>query len=91
METKADNETVKITYESVERPEHVQKLIDEFELDHELRSKHLLGLDGKLRIMSTLSVDQVCACLGFRNMLLSTDFDIVKPSYAREIYQDMTR
>ena len=87
METKTDDEMVKNTYESVERPEHAQKLIEEFELDHELRSKNLLGLDGKLQTF----LNRVHSCLGFRNMLLSTDFDIVKPSYARQIYQDMTR
>lgn len=46
VETKNDDGTVKITCQSVETPEHVHKLIEEFELDHELRSKNLLGLDG---------------------------------------------
>lgn len=30
-------------------------------------------------------------CLGFRNMLLSSDFDIANPLFTRQIYQDMTR
>lgn len=46
IEEKLDDGTVKYTYESLEKPEQVQKLIEEFEFDHELRSKNLLGLDG---------------------------------------------
>ncbi|CAF3334169.1 unnamed protein product [Rotaria socialis] len=42
-------------------------------------------LDTGFRQKGQLSLD------GFRNMLLSGDFDIVNPSHARQIYQNMTR
>ncbi len=35
-----------MTCEYIEKPEQVQKLIDEFEMDEELKTRSLLGLDG---------------------------------------------
>ncbi|CAF3758936.1 unnamed protein product [Adineta steineri] len=71
--TKTDGSENKIIWEYIETADQVQKLIDEFELNKELREKGLLGLDG------------------FRNMLLSSNFDIANPIYTRQIYQNMTR
>jgi len=42
-------------------------------------------LNPKLRDQGRLSLD------GFRNLLLSEDFDLMKPWCARFVYQDMTR
>lgn len=47
IEEKLEDGTMKFTWEPIDKPEQVQKLIEEFELDHELRSKNLLGLDGQ--------------------------------------------
>ena len=44
-----DIQKLKIIKTDSVNPEQVQKLIEEFEFDHELRSKNLLGLDGKFR------------------------------------------
>ncbi|CAF3154185.1 unnamed protein product, partial [Rotaria sp. Silwood2] len=49
-----------------------QKLIDEFEMNHEFKQKGFLSLDG------------------FRNMLLSKQFDITESPSSHTIYQDMT-
>ncbi|CAF4984066.1 unnamed protein product, partial [Rotaria socialis] len=92
-----------IIRESIEKPEQAQELIDEFELDTGFRQKGQLSLDGTLHIFVNrdLASDiQLCKerldnnqllISGFRNMLLSGDFDIVNPSHARQIYQNMTR
>ncbi|UJR09704.1 hypothetical protein I4U23_013933 [Adineta vaga] len=53
--------------------EQVQQLINEFELNSELREKGLLSVDG------------------FRNMLLSSNFDIIGSARSHQVYQDMTR
>ena len=65
--------------EHIERPEQVQKLIEEFELDNDLKEKGRLGLDGKYRNEEKIGIGKIF--LGFRNMLLSTDFDIVNPVF----------
>ncbi|CAF0781702.1 unnamed protein product [Adineta ricciae] len=71
--TNWDDGKSELSGEYIERPEQVQKLIDEFELNSELREQGLMSLDG------------------FRNMLLSSEFDIANPLFTRQIYQDMTR
>jgi len=63
-------------YDSIKnsnKPQQAQKLINEFELNVELRENGCLGLDG------------------FRNMLLSNDFDAMDLAKSRTVYQDMTR
>lgn len=48
MEKKKTNDgKTKLVCEYIDRPEQVQKIIEEFELDNELKQKGLLGLDGK--------------------------------------------
>ena len=41
-----------VTYQFVDKPAQVQELINEFELDQDLKQKGLLGLDGKLYLKS---------------------------------------
>jgi len=57
MNQKVDDQRNKITCEYIERPEQVQKLIEEFEMDHELKDKSRLGLDGKFNIFE---IDKIC-------------------------------
>ncbi|CAF3993528.1 unnamed protein product [Rotaria sp. Silwood2] len=83
IDVKTENGQNKLIYKHLEKPEQVKKLIDEFELDDEFKEKGQLGLD-ELNFINSL-------ILGFRNMLLSSDFDIVKPLCSRQIYQNMTR
>ncbi len=59
-------------------------------MDNELKEKGLLGLDGKVEKFSSNHWENLLF-LGFRNMLLSQNFDIVKPLFSRQIYQNMTR
>ncbi len=47
---KLDDHKNKIICEYIERPEQVQRLIEEFEMDHALKDKGQLSLDGKLKL-----------------------------------------
>ncbi|CAF1230912.1 unnamed protein product [Adineta ricciae] len=61
------------TIESIATREQALKLIEEYELEVELKEQKLLSLDG------------------FRNLLLSDEFSIMKPWCSCHPYQDMTR
>lgn len=81
----------KIHHECVNRIEQVQEFIDEFEMDEQLREKGCLSLDGRRSKNKRRQRKRHPSSLGFRNMLLSQDFDIVNPLHSQQIYQDMTR
>jgi len=72
----------------IDKPKDVQTLINEFEMNSDLREKGLLSLDGRVFIFQLLNR---IFHLGFRNMLLSEQFDIINSFLSQEIYQDMTR
>ncbi|CAM4790482.1 unnamed protein product [Rotaria magnacalcarata] len=102
INVKTHDDRDRIICESIEKPEQAQELIDKFELGKEFRQKGQLSLDVCIFFINRELASDIQLCnerlnnnqlliLGFRNMLLSSNFDIVKPSYARHIYQNMTR
>jgi len=74
----------------IDKPEKIQDLINEFEMNNELREKGFLSLDGMFIFLIKQKINRIFY-EGFRNMLLSENFDIINSFYSRRIYQDMTR
>ena len=68
----------------------VHELIQKFEMNQELNEKGLLSIAGTTSSCPSHR-NELLACAGFRNMLLSEEFDIAQPMFTRHIYQDMTR
>lgn len=67
----------------------IQPLIDQFEMDPNLRKEGKLSLDGKSN--SILRLFFFIFGKGFRSLLLSEEFDLADPYAMKNIYQDMTR
>lgn len=72
---------------------HAQRLIEEFEMNDELRNQHLLSVDGAYPSVfsRTERHERSLSLSGFRNMLLSQSFNIIDCAHSDQIYQDMTR
>jgi len=75
----------------IDKPEQIQNLINKFEMNNELREKGFLSLDGMFIFLIKQKKTNRIFYEGFRNMLLSDNFDIINSFSSRQIYQDMTR
>lgn len=74
--------------------EKVRALIEEFELDEKSRQENLLTIDGRFDENDAdrkINERNIFLPSGFRNLLLSKEFDIIKTSLTENVYQDMTR
>lgn len=69
----------------------VQELINQFEPNIKLQRKGLLSLDGIYYLQNNIVLLFNLLLLGFRNMMLSDDFSLMKPWCSRRSSHDMTK
>lgn len=82
--------TSDFTVQLITTREQIQRLINEFEPDLDLRKKNLLSFDGIFRARDDFFF-KLHFLVGFRNLMMTDDFFLMRPWCSRQPYQNMSR